>query len=165
VEAWRVAMTRKKGPTALILTRQSLPILDRTVLASVEGVKKGGYILWESNRTPRVIFIGTGSEVHIALEAGMILKSKGVSVRVVSLPSWTLFDEQSSEYKAKVLPPEIKTRISIEAGTPIGWERYVGLEGEAIGISEFGMSAPGELLFKNFHLTSNNLVEKALKNL
>ena len=165
VEAWKVAMTRKKGPTALILTRQSLPILDRTVLASVEGVRKGGYVLWESDRTPRVIFIGTGSEVHIALEAGKILMSKGVSVRVVSLPSWTLFDEQSSEYKAKVLPPEIKTRISIEAGTPIGWERYVGLEGEAIGISEFGMSAPGELLFKNFHLTSNNLVEKALKNL
>jgi len=161
-EAWRAAVRREDGPTVLVLTRQSLPILDRKVCAPAAGLHKGGYMLWEAGDAPEVILMGTGSEVHIALEAGKSLQEKGVAARVVSLPCWELFDAQPEEYRNEVLPPEIKARVSIEAGVPLGWEHYVGLEGRAMGITRFGASAPYQVLYREFGLTAERMVEEAL---
>ena len=147
VEAWKVALEGGHGPTALILSRQNLPVLDRAVLASATETQRGGYVLWEATSKPDVILIGTGSEVHIALEAGKLLEEGGVSTRVVSMPSWELFDAQPLEYRDAVLPSSIRERVSIEAATPMGWERYVGLDGVAIGVAHFGASAPAEELY------------------
>ena len=163
VEAWKIALERIQGPTALILSRQNLPVLDRVILAPASGLYYGGYILWEAAPTPDVILIGTGSEVHIALEAGKLLQEMDIATRVVSLPSWELFDSQPKEYRDKVLSPHIRARISIEAGTTIGWERYIGPDGIAIGISRFGASAPGEVLYKQFGLTARHIVDEALR--
>lgn len=163
VEAWKVAIERRQGPTALILTRQNLPILDRSALAPAGGLKQGGYILWESGNPPDIILIGTGSEVHIALQAGKLLQNNGVNTRVISLPSWELFDAQSEEYRRKVLPPEIRARVSIEAASPLGWEHYVGLDGIAIGVSRFGASAPGEVIYEKLGLTAQNVAEQSLR--
>jgi transketolase len=160
-EAWKVALERSHGPTALVLSRQNLPVLDRTTLAPVSGLQKGGYILCEAKAPPDVILIGTGSEVHIALEAGRLLKDKGIGARVVSLPSWELFDAQPLEYRNAVLPPDIRARVSIEAGTPLGWERHVGLEGTAIGVPHFGTSAPAKVIYEQFGLTAQHVVEAA----
>ncbi|MFC2052431.1 transketolase [Chloroflexota bacterium] len=160
-EAWKVAMERHDGPTALVLTRQKLPVLDRTAPTSASGIRRGGYILWESAASPDIILIGTGSEVHIALEAGKQLKDVGIAARVVSLPSWELFDVQPPEYRNDILPPGIRARISIEAATPLGWERYVGLEGIAIGIPRFGASAPGEVIYEKLGLTAQHVVDES----
>jgi transketolase len=163
IEAWRVAMERHNGPTALILTRQNLPVLDRSILSPAKNLKHGGYTLWQAGDRPQVILIGTGSEVHIALKAGRLLQDKGIIARVVSLPSWEMFDAQSEEYRNEVLPHDLRARISIEAATPLGWEHYVGLDGIAIGISRFGASAPGEIIYEKLGLTASNMVDKALK--
>ncbi|MFC1915336.1 transketolase [Chloroflexota bacterium] len=163
VEAWKIALQRRHGPTALVLSRQNLPVLDREALPPASGVRYGGYILWEAAKSPVVILIGTGSEVHIALEAGKLLQENGVAARVVSLPSWELFDAQPAEYRNDVLPPSIRVRVSMEAGTPLGWERYVGLGGVAIGLSRFGASAPGRVLYKQFGLTARRMADEALK--
>ncbi len=160
VEAWRVAMERRSGPTALILSRQTLPVLDRKVLAPALGLRRGGYILWQASQSPDAIVIGTGSEVHIALEAGKLLKDKGVAARVISLPSWELFSSQPAEYRNEVLPGELKARVSIEAGTPLGWERYVGLDGMAIGLSRFGASAPARVLYEQLGLTAERVINE-----
>jgi transketolase len=146
-----------------VLTRQNLPILDRKTLAPSAGVKKGGYVLWEAGPVPEVLIIGTGSEVHIALDAGKVLQEKGVKARVVSMPSWELFDAQPDEYQKSVLPPEIKARVSIEAGIPMGWEKYVGSEGAVIGISRFGASAPGNVVYEKLGITSQHVVNEALQ--
>ncbi|MFC1991025.1 transketolase [Chloroflexota bacterium] len=161
VEAWKAAMKRRHGPTALIFSRQNLPVLDRTALAPASGVQRGGYILWEAAASPDVIVIGTGSEVHIALEAGKLLQDNGIAARVVSLPSWELFEAQPPEYRNEVLPPGIRARVSIEAGTPLGWERYVGLDGIAIGLSRFGASAPGKVVYEKLGLTAQRVVDEA----
>lgn len=163
VEAWKVAIEHRHGPTALILSRQNLPVLDRTILAPAQGVQCGGYVLWEAAISSDVILIGTGSEVHIALEAGKLLQEKGVKARVVSLPSWELFDAQPVEYRNEVLPPNLRVRISIEAGTPLGWERYVGLNGVTIGLPRFGASAPGKVLYDKLGLTAEHVVDEALR--
>ncbi len=160
-EAWKVAMERREGPTALVLSRQDLPVLGRAGLAPPEGVRRGGYVLWEEG-PPEAILIATGSEVHIALEAGRLLRQRGTGVRVVSLPSWELFDVQPAEYRREVLPPPVRARVSIEAGTPLGGERYVGLDGIAVGLSHFGASAPANVLYEQFGLTPQRVVEKAL---
>ncbi|MDP2919476.1 MAG: transketolase [Dehalococcoidia bacterium] len=159
-EAWKIAIERRDGPTALVLTRQNLPVLDRSKLAPASRVQRGGYILWEAGNEPDVILIATGSEVPIALEAGMQLKDKGIAARVVSLPSWELFESQTQEYRNSILPTEVKKRISIEAGSPFGWERYVGPEGTIIGVSHFGVSAPGEVVFEKLGLTAGRLVSE-----
>ena len=161
VEAWRIALKNRRGPTALVLTRQKLPLLDRTELAPASGVERGGYTLWQAAASPEVILIGTGSEVHIALEAGKLLKQKGVLARVVSLPCWELFDAQSKEYRDSVLPPGLRARISIEAAVTMGWERYVGMEGIAIGIDRFGVSAPGGVIYEQFGLTAQRMADEA----
>jgi transketolase len=161
VEAWKVALERRHAPTALVLSRQNLPVLDRTVLAPVSGLQRGGYVLWEAKAPPDVLLIGTGSEVHIALEAGKLLQDKGIGARVVSLPSWELFDGQPWEYRDEVLPRNIRARVSIEAATPLGWERYVGLEGTAIGVPHFGASAPGKVIYEHLGLTAQRVAEVA----
>ena len=163
VEAWRIALERCNGPTALILSRQNLPILDRAALSPASGVQHGGYILWDDGKSPEVILIGTGSEVHIALEAGKLLEKKGVRARVVSLPSWALFDSQPLEYRNSILPPDITARICIEAGVTLGWERYVGLKGVSIGLPHFGASAPGEVIYQKWGLTPQHVVDTALR--
>ncbi|HEY40879.1 MAG TPA: transketolase [Dehalococcoidia bacterium] len=163
VEAWKVALERQHGPTALVLSRQKLPVLNQTELATASGLRQGGYVLWEAARHPDVILIGTGSEVHIALEAGRLLQKKGISARVVSLPSWELFDAQPEKYRNKVLPPAIKARVSIEAASRLGWERYVGTEGVAIGLSRFGVSAPGEVIYQKLGLDARHVADEATK--
>jgi transketolase len=162
-QAWKVALERRHGPTVLVLSRQNLPVLERTALAPAEGVRRGGYTLWEATDSPSVILMATGSEVPIALEGGKLLESKGISARVVSMPSWELFDAQPEGYRNSVLPPEIKARVSIEASTPLGWERYVGMAGTAIGVPHFGASAPAEILYEKFGLTPGRVVDAAIR--
>jgi len=154
-EAWRAAIERREGPTALVFTRQNLPVLDRSVFGPAAGLRKGGYILWESAAgDPEAILIGTGSEVHIALEAGKMLAAEGLHVRVVSLPSWELFDAQPQAYRDQILPPSVRTRVAVEAGVTLGWEHYVGLEGAVVGIDRFGASAPYQVIYEKFGVTA-----------
>ena len=156
-------MERKSGPTALVFSRQNLPILDSSIYNNTSGVRYGGYVLWEAESPPDIILIGTGSEVHIALEAGRLLQERGIAARVVSLPSWELFDSQSIEYRNSVLPPDMHARISIEAGVTFGWERYVGADGIIVGLNRFGASAPAKVIFEKMGLTSQHLVDNALQ--
>ncbi|MCH8225894.1 MAG: transketolase [Chloroflexi bacterium] len=165
VEAWKAAIARRHGPTALVMGRQNLPVLNRETYADVTGVAKGGYVLWDSSGDssgePQVILMSTGSEVHIALDAGQILQEKGIHARVVSLPSWELFDAQPVEYRAAVLPPGVRARVSIEAATSLGWERYTGLDGVAIGMTGYGASAPASVLYQEFGITAQRMAEAA----
>ncbi|MGV8057825.1 MAG: transketolase [Smithellaceae bacterium] len=158
MEAWRIALANTKGPTTLVFSRQNLPILDRSVCSSVSGTKRGGYILWESSANPGLILIATGSEVPITLDAARKLAADGINVRVVSLPSWEIFDRQPQEYRDKVLPPQITARIAVEAGVKLGWEHYTGLSGKIIGMEGFGASAPGPVLYEKFGFTAANIV-------
>jgi transketolase len=161
-EAWKAALRRTGGPTALVFTRQEVPVLDRTAYPPVEGVQRGAYVLWQAQGgTPALILIGTGSEVHIALEAGKVLASEGINVRVVSMPSWELFDDQPEEYRHRVLPPGVRARVAVEAGAVMGWEHYVGLDGAVVGMTSFGASAPGEVLYEKFGLTAQQVAAKA----
>lgn len=162
VEAWRAALLNRDGPTVLVFTRQELPILDRSYYHSAEGLQRGGYVLWQSaDGTPDVVLIGTGSETHIALEAGDQLAAEGVKVRVVSLPSWELFDNQPPDYRESVLPSAVKTRVAVEAGIKLGWEHYVGLEGAVIGMQRFGASAPASVLYEEFGITAESVLAEA----
>jgi transketolase len=162
VEAWRMALLQADGPTALVFTRQGLPVLDRTECAPAESLQRGGYILWESAQgAPEVILIGTGSETHIALEAGKQLAAEGVGVRVVAIPSWELFDQQPAQYRETVLPAEVTARVAVEAGITVGWEHYVGLEGAIVGMRSFGASAPAQVLYEKFGITVEAVVKAA----
>jgi len=161
--AWRHAIESKDAPVALILSRQKLPVIDRGKYPSSDLLKNGAYVLADSDGTPDVILIATGSEVSISLDAAGKLKEKGVAARVVSMPSWELFDKMPSDYKDSVLPPAVKARVAVEAGLPLGWEKYTGESGAIIGISTFGTSAPGATVLKNFGFTVDNIVETALK--
>jgi len=161
--AWRHAIKSSDTPTALILSRQKLPVIDRSVYPSADMLEKGAYVLTDSDGTPDVILIATGSEVSISMEAAKILGEKGKAARVVNMPSWELFDKMPQAYKDKILPPAIKARIAVEAGLPLGWEKYTGDNGAIIGISTFGASAPGSTVLKNFGFTADNIVETALK--
>ena len=160
--AWRVAMERNEGPSFLALSRQTVPILDRNVLASAEGLRRGGYVLAEADGDdPRVVLVSSGSELSLALEARDRLQAEGIPTRVVSLPSWRLFQEQSAAYRHQVLPPAVRARVSVEAGTTFGWERWVGTDGHAVGVDHFGASAPAELLYERFGITVDAVVEAA----
>ena len=162
-EAWRCALTAKQGPVALALSRQGLPTLDRTTFSPASGLSRGAYILHDTkDGIPDIILIATGSEVAIALEAYEKLEKKGVKTRVVSMPSWELFDKQPEDYQCQVLPSEIKCRVAIEAGVPQGWHRYVGRTGEVIALERFGASAPYKILYEKFGLTVDRVVRKAL---
>jgi transketolase len=162
VEAWRAALLNTEGPTALIFTRQNLPVLNRKGLAPASCLHKGGYILWESDAgQPEIILIGTGSETILTLEAAKILSSEGFKVRVVSLPSWEIFDRQQTSYRNHVLPPDVRARIAVEAGIRLGWEHYVGLDGAVVGLDRFGASAPAKVLYEKFGISVECIVRKA----
>ena len=145
----------------MAFTRQNLPVLDRSTLQPASGVLKGGYTLWESNDSPQVLIMATGSEVHIALEAGQTLAGEGIAARVVSMPSWEIFDDQPKEYRDSVLPPSLRARVSVEAGTTKGWERYVGLDGASVGMSGYGASAPAGVLYEKFDITAKRVAQEA----
>ncbi|MFT6804586.1 MAG: transketolase, partial [Nitriliruptoraceae bacterium] len=162
VGAWAAALTLD-GPSVLALTRQGIPDLGDKPGGAIEAVSKGAYIVRDTDGTPDVILIGTGSEVHLAVAASETLAADGVKARVVSMPSWELFAEQDAMYRESVLPIEVPNRVSIEAGTTFGWERHVGLDGEAIGIDHFGASAPADRLFEEFGVTAEALVEAAIR--
>jgi len=163
VEAWRVALLHTDGPVGLVLTRQMLPVLDRTVLASASGLAQGAYILVDApgRLPPDLILIATGSEVSLALEAHARLTCDAIRCRVVSMPCWELFDAQPQSYRDIILPPTVRARVSIEAAAPFGWERYVGLDGATIGVNGFGASAPGSIVMREFGFTPEHVVETA----
>lgn len=162
VEAWEVALERREGPTALILTRQSLPVIDRSRYASAQGLRRGGYVLAGSaDEKPAIILMGSGSEVQLLLGAYEALKKDHVSARVVSIPSWELFDAQPADYRRAVLPPDVSARLAVEAGASMGWERYTGTDGAIMGIDHFGASAPGNEVFRQFGFTVDGVIEKA----
>lgn len=164
IEAWRFIMHSTHDPVMLVLTRQALPTLDRTKYASAEGLAKGGYVLADAEGgDPEVILIATGSEVSLALQGRDALAGEGIRTRVVSLPSWEIFEKQSEEYRASVLPPAIRARISIEQASTFGWERYTGSDGARIGMHAFGSSAPIKDLQKKFGFTPGGIVEAAHK--
>jgi transketolase len=166
-EAWKVAVENRKRPTALVLTRQNLPTLDRAVYAPAEGLRRGAYVLADLNMdsegasAPDIILMATGSEVSLIVEAGKRLAEAGTAVRLVSFPSWELFCEQDGLYQAQVLPPSVKVRLAVEAGITQGWHRWVGTEGVALGIDHYGASAPANTLFEKFGLTVDAVVEAA----
>jgi transketolase len=161
--AWRVAIENRKQPTALALTRQNVPTLDRTKYAAPEGLRKGAYVLADApNGKPDIILIGTGSEVSLVVAAREKLAEQKFNARIVSMPSWELFNAQSKEYRESVLPTSTRARLAVEAGLPMGWHRYVGDGGDVIGIERFGASAPGNLVMEKYGFTVNNVVERAL---
>jgi transketolase len=158
IAGWRVGLGRDL-PTALVLSRQALPVLDPE-RHPVADAARGGYVL-EGDADPDVILIATGSEVHVALEARGLLSGRGVSSRVVSLPSWELFEEQPESYRVDVLPPEIEARVSVEAAASLGWERYVGLRGAVVGLDRFGASAPGATVLEHLGFTPERVADEA----
>ncbi|MFP8488556.1 transketolase [Gracilimonas sp. Q87] len=163
--AWKVALENENGPTLLVLTRQNLPTQERTSSNPADLVNKGAYIFSDSDsETPEAIIIGTGSELQYAIEAKETLIDKGVDVRVVSMPSWELFENQDTSYKESVLPKSVTNKVSIEAGATFGWERYVGPKGKSIGLDSFGESAPYEELYEHFGITTEAVVEAVLEN-
>ncbi len=163
VYAWKAALQHRGGPVALMLTRQKIPVLDRAKLASAEGTLKGAYVLLDSSTEPDIIIMASGSEVYLAIEVFHALQSEGIHARIVSFPSWELFEMQTEEYKKSVLPSFIKARISIEAGVRQGWEKYVGDYGESISIEKFGASAPSEILFTEYGFTVSSVINRVRK--
>ena len=162
VEAWRIAMHHTAGPVGLVLTRQKLPVLDRTTLAPAAGTARGAYVLIDAGQgLPQLILIASGSEVSLALAAHRQLNREGIRSRVVSMPSWELFEAQPSGYRVAVLPPAVRARVSIEAASPFGWERYVGPEGAILGVNHFGASAPGPEVMARYGFTVENVVATA----
>lgn len=161
VQAWRVALEHSGGPVALILTRQELPIIDQDKYAKASELEKGAYILSDCDGEPQLILMGTGSEVHLLLEAQEKLKAESIHARVVSFPSWELFDKQNEEYKQKVFPKNVRKRLAVEAGSPIGWHKYVTDEGDVIGVTKFGESAPGDVVMKEYGFSLENVIAKA----
>jgi transketolase len=159
-QAWRRALKITNGPIALILSRQKLPVLKSNAIK--DGLTKGAYVLADCDGKPDIILIGTGSEVHIIIEAKARLLEEGVAARVVSMPSWELFEKTSQKYKDHVLPPDVQTRLAVEAGSSMGWCRYVGTRGAVIGINSFGASAPGGIVMEKYGFTSEHVVQKAL---
>ncbi len=159
--AWQTAIEHRTGPVGLILTRQKLPIIDRTRYAPADLLRRGAYALASSPNAPELLLIATGSEVSLAIGAYEQLSADGVAARVVSMPSWELFERQSAEYRDAVLPPSVRKRLVIEAGSPFGWERYAGDGGRILGISRFGVSAPAEDAFKEFGFTPQSVLAAA----
>jgi transketolase len=156
--AYKVAVSETKRPTLLALSRQNLPNLAGT---SLEGVAKGAYIITDCEGTPDVILIGTGGELYLCDKAAAVLKEAGIKARVVSMPCWELFEEQSAEYKESVLPKAVKKRLAVEAGSTMGWHRYITDEGDVLGVDTFGASAPGGVILEKFGFIVDNVVAKA----
>jgi len=163
-EAWKFAV-KNKGPTMLALTRQSVPTLDRTVLGPAASLHRGAYILKDTPETPDALILASGSEVKLALEASEILAQDAIAARVVSMPSWELFEAQALDYKNSILPDNVKTRVAIEAGSPQGWHKYVGINGTVVGLDHFGASAPMKDLYSHFGITADSVVQAVKRQL
>ncbi len=174
--AWRVALERDDGPVALLLSRQGVPVLDRAEVASAEGLERGAYVLWDSRPSsggdssadgagagalPEIILISTGAEVPPTLEAARQLADAGTRVRVVSMPCMELFESQSQEYRDEVLPPAVRARLAVEPGATMSWWKWVGFDGEVLGLDRFGASAPGAIVLEKLGFTSENISERA----
>ncbi len=165
-EAYKIIMSLKNQPVALVLSRQPLPVFDRSHYAPAEGLARGAYILADApNARPDVILIGTGSEVQLCMSAFETLKSRGIGARVVSMPSWDLFEKQDKAYRDGVLPPGIKARVTVEQGSVIGWDRYAGASGKIIGMHTFGSSAPLKDLLTKFGFTADKVLAAALRQI
>jgi transketolase len=162
VEAWKVAIARRDGPTVLALTRQPLPTLDRTIYAPASDLKRGAYVLADiGDQSPELILMASGSEVSLIVEAGARLAAEGINVRMVSFPSWELFAAQDKEYRDVVLPPQVCARLAVEAGVTQGWEKFTGIDGAVLGLDRFGASAPVKVVFEKLGFTVENVIEKA----
>jgi transketolase len=163
-EAWRVIMEIKREPVVLVLSRQALPTLDRSKLAPASGLRQGAYVLSDAtNGKPDVLLIGTGSEISLCLGAQEALRKQGVEARVISMPSWKLFEDQDEAYRESVLPSHIRARVSVEQAARFGWERYVGIDGARVGMRTFGESAPLQKLLKKFGFTVDAVVAAAIE--
>jgi len=165
VEAWKYALKHKDGPVALILTRQKIDVIDRKKYAPAGGLQKGAYIIKDSTANPDLLLIATGSEVSLAINAAEKLETGGKRIRVISFPSWEIFEQQDEAYKSYILPENIKARISVEMGIKMGWSKYVGITGKSLSIESFGASAPDNVLFEKFGFTTENLVDFANKEI
>ena len=166
VEAWRVILRLRHEPVALVLSRQALPTLDRTRYASASGLARGAYVLADAEGgKPDVLLLATGSEVGLCVDAYEQLKTEGIQARVVSMPSWELFEQQDRQYRDSVIPPDVSARVSVELASTLGWDRYVGLRGRTIGMRTFGASAPLKELQKKFGFTADSVVATAKKQL
>jgi transketolase len=163
VWAWRLAIEQRHRPTALALTRQSVPTLDRTRFASAEGTRRGAYVLNPDVDAPRVVLMATGSEVHLIVTAADLLAKRGIKARLVSMPCWELFDEQSDVYRDEVLPPRVEARLAVEAGSSLGWHRWIGPRGDLVTLDHFGASAPGAKLMTEFGFTAGHVAERAAR--
>jgi transketolase len=163
VEAWKVAIERTYGPTLMAFTRQNVPILNRSKYAAASGLRKGAYVLADLGEKPDIILMATGSEVSLIVEAGEKLHADGVSVRLISFPSWELFENQSQEYRDSVLLPNVKNRLAVEAGVSQGWKKWVGDGGIVLAVDKFGKSAPSNVVFKAYGFTVDNVLEKSRK--
>jgi transketolase len=166
--AWKVAVEARDRPVLLVLTRQDLPTLDRTRYASAEGLRRGAYVVWESpasacagSAEPELILLASGSELTLILAAAERLHAEGIAVRCVSMPSWDLFDAQPQRYREEVLPPGVHARLAVELGAVQGWHRYVGDQGEVMGIERFGASAPASVLMREFEFTTDDVLARA----
>jgi transketolase len=161
-EAWKVAIARRDGPTALILTRQNVPTLDRTIYAPAEGLQRGAYVLADiGDERPELILIGSGSELSLVVRAGSLLAAEGINVRLVSFPSWELFAQQDEAYRQAVLPEDIPYRLGVEAGVSFGWDRWLGRHGKSITVDRFGASAPFNVLYEKYGFSLENVVNQA----
>lgn len=161
-EAWKVAIARRHGPTALILSRQDLPTLDRQIYGDVDGLQRGAYVLADlGDGAPDLILMASGSEVSLVVQAGLRMAAEGINVRLVSFPSWELFAQQEAEYCAAVLPPAVKARLAVEAGVGLGWEHWVGERGAVLSLERFGASAPYKILYEKLGFTVENIIERA----
>lgn len=160
--AWEVALESEHTPTSLVLTRQNLPTLDVDKQTVENGVRKGAYIVFETEQQLEYLLLASGSEVNLAVEAAKELEQQGKGVRVISMPNWYAFEQQSSEYKESILPSDVTKRIAIEMASPLGWHKYVGIEGKVIGINSFGASAPGDLVVEKYGFTKENILKQVL---
>ena len=166
IQAWKIALQRTHGPTAMVYTRQNLPTLDRSLVADSANVAKGAYVLADiGDGKPEIILMASGSEVSLIMDAGFKLAAEGVNVRLVSFPSWELFEQQPQDYRDSVLLPDVKARVSVEAGISMGWSKWVGDNGEIIAIDHYGASAPANILFQEFGFTVENVILYAKKAL
>jgi transketolase len=161
--AWQTALESTGGPVALVLSRQNLPVLDRGKRPSADFLRQGAYVLSDAVDELQVILVATGSEVHLALKAQEMLSERGVAARVVSMPSWELFERMPPDYRNAVLPPDVTARVVVEAGVAMGWERYMGAGGLGVFITDFGASAPGGTVMEKFGFTAEHVVETALR--
>ena len=164
VEAWKYAISHKGGPIALILTRQKLNVIDQKKYASAKGLIRGAYVVKDSPQNPDLLLIATGSEVSLSIKAAEQLETDGKNVRVISFPSWEIFEQQDDEYKKSIFPGDVKAKISVEMGVALGWQKYVGNDGEYLSIEKFGASAPDNVLYEKYGFTVENVVDVS-KNL